>query len=57
MSSLLPLVDDAGRELKAAPKTGVEIEHIVDWLDHHKLLGLITPEGVRAVEQLIEDLR
>lgn len=27
------------------------------WLDRQILLGLITPEGARAVEKLIEDLR
>jgi hypothetical protein len=30
---------------------------VTEWLERERLLGLITPEGARAVEKLIEDLR
>lgn len=32
-------------------------EHVRHWLFHQRLTNSITPEGARAVEKLIEDLR
>lgn len=62
--SLLPILDDAPDEEEkteeAKRKQALNqafSNRASTWLDRQILLGLITPEGARAVEKLIEDLR
>lgn len=44
-------------EARAKANPSPVVAPIADWLDRKRVLGAIAPEGVRAIEQLIEDLR